>query len=78
MPPRDLLVLTVPLKPGRCRWCGCTYHDPCPGGCGWADRAQTLCTECAGFDRLLRRATASARREAVETFNIGREAADDA
>lgn len=29
---------------GRCCICGCTYEDPCPEGCSWADANQTLCT----------------------------------
>jgi ParB family chromosome partitioning protein len=33
-------------KPGTCRVCGCTEHDPCPEGCGWADAGRTLCTSC--------------------------------
>jgi hypothetical protein len=28
----------------RCRVCGCTEIDACPGGCGWADG--NLCTVC--------------------------------
>ncbi|MFY9291640.1 MAG: hypothetical protein WAP03_13215 [Methylorubrum rhodinum] len=28
-----------------CRVCACSYHDPCPEGCGWA--AEDLCTVCA-------------------------------
>lgn len=32
------------LKSGTCRVCGCTYDDPCPEGCGWANVEQTLCT----------------------------------
>lgn len=31
---------------GVCLFCGCTYDRPCPNGCGWANRAQTFCTEC--------------------------------
>lgn len=37
--------------PGFCRWCVCSHFDPCPEGCGWADRAQTLCTACVDVDR---------------------------
>ena len=36
---------------GKCRWCGCTYYEPCPEGCGWANRDQTLCTACVNVDR---------------------------
>ena len=31
---------------GVCRTCGCTEHDPCPEGCAWTSRAETLCTAC--------------------------------
>ena len=31
---------------GVCLFCGCSHFNPCPNGCGWADRGQTLCTEC--------------------------------
>lgn len=37
--------------PGKCRWCGCTYEEPCPGSCGWANAKQTLCTACVNVDR---------------------------
>lgn len=36
---------------GRCRWCGCSHFYPCPGGCGWANARQTLCTACVNVDR---------------------------
>jgi hypothetical protein len=39
------------IRPGQCRWCRCTHEEPCPGSCGWADRAQTLCTACVDVDR---------------------------
>jgi hypothetical protein len=51
-------------SPGQCRWCGCTYDTPCPEGCGWANRAQTLCTACLPLDRALH--TVSGRRELAE------------
>jgi hypothetical protein len=51
-------------RAGRCRWCGCTYHEPCAAGCGWANRQQTLCTECVPIDRAMQ--TASGRRELAE------------
>jgi hypothetical protein len=38
-------------RPGQCRWCGCTYYEPCPGSCGWANATQTLCTACINVDR---------------------------
>lgn len=43
------------LRPGRCRWCRCTYEEPCPGSCGWANREQTLCTACVDVERAWRR-----------------------
>lgn len=48
------LLLNIPLKIGRCRWCGCTERDPCPAGCAWYDRPGTLCTSCAPFDKQIR------------------------
>lgn len=48
------ITLIVRQEPGRCRWCQCTHERPCPEGCGWANAAQTLCTACADFDRLIR------------------------
>jgi hypothetical protein len=43
------------MKQGVCRWCRCTYWEPCPGSCGWADRAQTLCTECVDIEKAWKR-----------------------
>lgn len=51
-------------RPGHCRWCGCTYDKPCANGCGWADRAQTLCTECVPLDTAMK--TARGRVELAE------------
>jgi len=50
------LTIRIAETPGRCRWCGCTYERPCANGCGWANRAQTLCTECVPLDRAMRTA----------------------
>ena len=61
---KALLTIRVSLTPGICRWCRCTYERPCANGCGWADRAQTLCTACVPLDKTLR--TASGRRELAE------------
>jgi hypothetical protein len=58
------LTIRVSLVPGRCRWCGCTYYEPCANGCGWANREQTLCTECVPLDKGLR--TFEGRRELAE------------
>lgn len=33
-------------RKGICRVCGCTETSPCPGGCAWTDKSQTLCTAC--------------------------------
>ena len=57
------LTIRVSLVPGTCRYCGCTYDNPCDAGCGWADRAQTLCTECVPLDKALQ--TAKGRRALV-------------
>jgi hypothetical protein len=51
-------------KAGQCRWCHCTYDTPCANGCSWADRSQTLCSECVPLDRALR--TTAGRRELAE------------
>ena len=50
--------------PGRCRWCRCTYDEPCANGCGWANREQTLCTECVPLDRAMK--NVPGRRELAE------------
>lgn len=47
-------IVTVPQTPGRCRWCRCTHTTPCAGGCSWADRQQTLCTECVPLDLAMK------------------------
>lgn len=36
----------------RCRICGCTQDDGCPGGCGWSKPGtdpRPICTICAAF-----------------------------
>ncbi|MFP4538718.1 MAG: hypothetical protein ACLFPA_10500 [Dichotomicrobium sp.] len=39
--------IPIPSRLGPvCRVCGCTEHDACPEGCGWAEA--DLCTSCAG------------------------------
>lgn len=58
------IAITIPQRPGRCRWCRCTYEEPCPIGCGWANREQTLCTACVDVDRAVR--TARGRRRLAE------------
>lgn len=54
---RPSVVIRVPLESGRCRWCQCTDHDACPGGCAWVDSAHTLCSECVELDRAMRSQT---------------------
>lgn len=39
-------VLATWDEDARCRTCGCTYHHPCPEGCGWVEA--DLCTACVG------------------------------
>jgi hypothetical protein len=51
-------------RAGQCRWCHCTHDRPCANGCGWADRTQTLCTECVPLDRAMH--TTAGRRELAE------------
>lgn len=69
------MVITIPETPGRCRWCGCTHDRPCESPCGWANRAQTLCTECVEVDRLVR--SAKGRAQLVAYVNAGIEAEAD-
>lgn len=30
----------------KCRVCGCTWDNACPGGCYWVE--EDLCSQCAG------------------------------
>jgi hypothetical protein len=48
------MIFELKEEPGRCRWCGCTEFAACPNGCAWANRKQTLCTECEHIDKLMR------------------------
>jgi hypothetical protein len=60
--------------PGKCRWCGCTYDEPCPESCGWANREQTLCTACVAVDREWRRLSRpqpNMRRAFFRGFMVG-------
>jgi hypothetical protein len=47
------LTIRVSIVPGRCRWCACTYDNPCAAGCGWTNGTQTLCTECVPLDKAM-------------------------
>jgi hypothetical protein len=44
------IVSQGPSRSGTCRWCRCTYNNPCPQGCGWSDPEQTLCTACVDVE----------------------------
>lgn len=37
----------------RCKVCGCSWQDPCPGGCEWAE--PNLCTACVKKPKILRK-----------------------
>lgn len=52
-------------RSGICAFCKCSYHNPCPAGCGWANRGQTLCTECTDIAKAF---TAAARKVAGRMF----------
>jgi hypothetical protein len=61
-------------RPGTCRWCGCTYDEPCPESCGWANAAQTLCTACVNVDREWRQQKtrrANMRRAFFRGYMVG-------
>lgn len=58
------LTIRVSLVPGVCRWCRCTYDNPCANGCSWVERTQTLCSECVPLDRAMQ--TMASRRELAE------------
>jgi hypothetical protein len=60
----DLIWISLTQTRGRCRWCRCTEFEPCANGCGWANLAQTLCSECVPIDRAM--TTRSGRRELAE------------
>ncbi|HYM24944.1 MAG TPA: hypothetical protein VEU08_17125 [Vicinamibacterales bacterium] len=71
--------ITIPQTPGRCRWCRCTYNNPCAEGCAWANREQTLCTACVPLDAALK--SAAGRRNLAEfiqgeNFDVVRVAKD--
>ena len=48
------MTITIPERPGRCRWCGCTDDHGCAMGCSWANRQGTLCSECVYLYRAMR------------------------
>jgi hypothetical protein len=51
------------LKPRKCRICGCTQSDACPGGCTWHDA--DLCMVCAKLRKALRDFCRDARRSTL-------------
>jgi hypothetical protein len=59
------------LRSGVCRFCRCWDFDPCPNVCGWADRAQTLCTECVQVNRAWVALTVSRKPNMVHAFFRG-------
>jgi len=62
-PPKPALTIRVPLISGVCRFCRCTYDNPCANPCSWVDRTQTLCSECWPLDEALK--TAKGRQALV-------------
>jgi hypothetical protein len=59
------MIVTVTETPSHCRWCGCSERDPCLGGCGWANAAQTLCTACVTLDRMAKSVAGRASLAAI-------------
>lgn len=69
--------LKPPLAPGpvkrdrrglmRCRVCGCTVADACPGGCAWTD--EDICTVCAEAAAAVAEWTFAARRVNWSAFH---------
>jgi len=62
-------------RAGVCRFCRCTHFNPCPEGCWWADRAQTLCSGCADVDAAWRRVRLQKLPNMRRAFARGFEAA---
>lgn len=65
-PTKPTLTIHVPLTPGICRWCRCTYENGCGIGCSWVDRAETLCSACEPLDRAMR--TTAGRRSLADAL----------
>ena len=61
---KGTLTIRVSLVPGICRWCRCTYDNPCANGCSWVDRTQTLCSECVPLDKAMQ--SMAGRRQLAE------------
>lgn len=62
-------LVAIPERAGRCRWCGCTHDKPCPEGCWWANRAQTLCSACVSLDAMLKTAAGRQRLATLVQLN---------
>lgn len=59
------------MTSGRCRFCRCSHFDACPQGCGWADGAATLCTECVPIARAWNRLAVARKPNMVRAFFRG-------
>lgn len=47
----DLIEEVSRIDDPRCRLCGCTDYEACPGGCSWVE--DDLCSACVETERLL-------------------------
>ena len=45
--------LKKPPQKGTCRYCACTYFQPCYPPCCWIDRGQTVCSSDACYQQAL-------------------------
>jgi hypothetical protein len=46
----------------KCRVCGCSEFDPCPGGCAWAPGGGDICTVCFAAAEAIREWMEETRR----------------
>lgn len=42
--PDEDTYICVTCEKRKCRVCGCTWNNPCPGGCYWVE--WDLCSSC--------------------------------
>jgi len=42
--PHRIILIYCSENERRCRVCGCTWNNPCPGGCYWVE--EDLCSQC--------------------------------
>jgi hypothetical protein len=70
----------------RCVFCGCSDHDACPEGCGWArGGARPVCTACQAIadafaeltNRILERVGPVAPKVRAQLKRAGAAAAQD-